>query len=80
VIAAAQHAARQRQGTIYNVKTIENIVKILPSSDDPSPRFLLPKLVDFVAGVTNKKKQKTHTVNDKSPHYMRRQKKPKPCA
>jgi len=29
--------------------------KILSSSDDPSPRYLLPKLVDFVASVTHKK-------------------------
>jgi len=39
--------------------------KISYSSVDPSPRYLLPNLVDFVAGVTDKK----HTVNDMSPHY-----------
>ena len=44
--------------------------KISSRSDDPSPRYLLSSFVDFVAGVTHKK----HTVNDMSPHYMRRQK------
>ena len=29
--------------------------KILSHSDDPSPRYLLPNFVDFVAGVTYKK-------------------------
>jgi len=51
--------------------------KISSSSDDPSTRYLLAKLVDFVVGVsdpqTNKKQTHTHTVNDMSPHNMQRQ-------
>jgi len=31
------------------------ICKISYRSDDPSPRYLLPNFVDFVAGVTHKK-------------------------
>ena len=34
--------------------------KISSSSDDPSPRYLLPKLVDYVAGVRNKQKKQVH--------------------
>ena len=47
--------------------------KISSFSHDPSPRYLLPKLVDFVAGLTNKHRPTYHTVNDMSPYYMRRQ-------
>ena len=46
--------------------------KISSCSDDLSPRYLLPTFVDFVAGVTHKNTKK-HTVNDMSPHYIRRQ-------
>jgi len=34
--------------------------KISSRSDDPSPKYLLPNFVDFVAGVTNKTTKK-HT-------------------
>jgi len=36
--------------------------KISSSSDDPSSRYLLPNLVDFVAGVMDKKKQKNKHI------------------
>jgi len=38
--------------------------KFSSRSDDPSPIYLLPNFVDFVAGVIHKK----HTINDMSPH------------
>jgi len=44
--------------------------KISSSFDDPSPRCLLPKLVDFVTGMTHNKL----TVNDCLRITMRRQK------
>jgi len=49
--------------------------KILSRSDDPSPRYLLPNFVDFLASTTRQKDPQKHTgtVNDMSPHYMRRQ-------
>jgi len=38
----------------WGTSTPQATCKSSSSSDDPSPRYLLPNFVDFVAGVTNK--------------------------